>query len=141
MPTYSVCDVAFESTISLPELSSVEYQEPEFSFTLDSGQSHHWDACIWLHTCYVGDDKPRLWRDSVEALFGQGKPLGGVAHYTKKKRVDGNVGLSFFNEAAPLRRIFFLAPPDEIEDNSVSIAPLSPRNAFMELVKFMYLID
>ena len=265
MPTYSVCDVAFESTISLPELSSVEYREPEFSFTLDSGQSHHWDACLWLHTCYVGDDTPwlllgrqgddyllrfpdladfsiskdateisccpkpdtpsdtirhllldqviplllskqgrlvlhgsavltahgavaflgetgrgkstlassfsekgspvltddcllvkegngellaipsypglRLWPETVEALFGQGKPLAGVAHYTKKKRVDGNVGLSFFNEAAPLRRIFFLAPPDEIEDNSVSIARLSPRNAFMELVKFMYLID
>ena len=40
-----------------------------------------------------------------------------------------------------LQRIYFLSPPDEMEEKSVSIAAVSPRDAFMELVRFTYLID
>ncbi|MGB0109939.1 MAG: hypothetical protein WBP52_15695 [Terriglobales bacterium] len=265
MPTYSVCDVDIESTVLLPELSSVEYRKPDFTFTIHSGHVHQWDDCKWLHTWYVRDDVPwlflgrhgddyllrfpdladfevlkntkeifcypkpettsdtirhllldqviplllsqqgrlvlhgsavltphgavaflgetgrgkstlassfsekgapvltddcllvkeadgqllavpsyqglRLWPEAVDALFGQETPLVEVAHYTEKKRVDGNVGLSFCTEPAALRRIYFLAPADESEGKSVSIVPLSPRDACMELVKFTYLID
>jgi len=265
MPTYNVCDVAIESTVLLPELSSIEYRKPDFTFTIRSGQVHQWDDCKWLHTWYVSDDVPwlflgrqdddyllrfpdladfevlkntkeiscypkpgttadtirhllldqviplllskqgrlvlhgsavltphgavaflgesgrgkstlassfseqgspiltddclllkeenglllavpsypglRLWPETVDALFGQETPLAEVAHYTEKKRVDGNVGLSFCAEPAALRRIYFLAPTDESEGKSVSIVPLSARDACMELVKFTYLID
>ena len=265
MPTYSVCDVAIESTVPLPELSSVECPEPEFIFALDSSQLRRGDDCQWLHTWYAGDDAPwlllgrqgddyllrfpdladfvvqrdgreisccpgpgiptdtirhllldqviplllskqgrlvlhgsavltphgavaflgetgqgkstlassfsgkgsqvltddcllvkeedgqllaipsypglRLWPETAEALFGPKKPLAEVAHYTGKKRVNQNIGLSFCDEPAALQRIYFLSPPDEMEEKSVSIAAVSPRDAFMELVRFTYLID
>jgi len=266
MPTYSLCDVSIESAIPLPELSSAESREPEFTFVLHSGQPYCWDNCEWQHTWYGGEDTPwlllgkqddeyllrfpeladfavskdtrkiycrphadatsdtirhllldqviplllskrgrlvlhgsavltphgavaflgetgrgkstlassfsekgapvltddclllkeengrllaipsypglRLWPETVDALFGQETPLVEVAHYTEKKRVDANVGLSFCAESAALRRIYFLAaPPDNGERKFVSIVPLSVRDAFMELVKFTYLID
>ena len=82
----------------------------------------------------------RLWPRTVRALFGQETALADVATYTEKKRVDGNVGLSFCAEPAALRRMYFLAPPDG-DKKSISIIPLSTRDAFMELVKFTFLID
>jgi hypothetical protein len=263
MPTYSVCDVAIESNVPLPELSPIESREPEFTFALNSGQAHCWDDCVWVYRWY--EDAPwlllgkqddeyllrfpdladftiskdtkrisccphtvatsdtirhllldqviplllskqgrlvlhgsavltphgavgflgetgrgkstlassfsekgapvltddcllvkeadgqllavpsypslRLWPEAADALFGQETPLVEVAHYTEKKRVDGNVGLSFCTEPAALRRIYFLAPADESEGKSVSIVPLSVRDACIELVKFTYLID
>jgi hypothetical protein len=269
MPTYSLCEVAIESTIPLPELSSAESREPEFKFALQLDKPQCGERCEWLHTWYVEEDTPwlllgrrrddyllrfpdladftiaknakkiscypspgttaitirhllldqviplllslqgrmvlhgssvltphgamafvgqtgwgkstlassfsrqgspvltddclllkeengqllaipsypsvRLWPQTVAALFGQfGQeiPLAQVAHYTEKKRVDRNVGLSFCAEPAELRRIYFLAPPpSDGEKKCVSIIPLSTRDAFMELVKFTYLID
>jgi hypothetical protein len=254
-----------ESTLPLPELSSLECPEPEFIFVLDSSQRCRWEGCEWLHTWYASDNTPwlllgrrgdnyllrfpdladfvvpkdareifccpepdipsdtirhllldqviplvlskqgrlvlhgsavliphgavaflgetgqgkstlassfsakgspvltddcllvkeedgqllaipsypslRLWPETADALLGPEKQLADVAHYTGKKRLDQNVGLSFCDQPAPLQRIYFLASPDGMKQKSVSIAAVSPRDAFMELVKFTYLID
>ena len=60
MPTYSLCEVSIESDIPLPELSSAESREPEFTFALHSGQPYCWDDCEWQNTWYVGEDTPWL---------------------------------------------------------------------------------
>jgi hypothetical protein len=74
-------------------------------------------------------------------MFGEGKPLAEVAHYTEKKRVDGN-GIKFSTQPAELRRVYFLAPPEEAEQAAeVTIEPVSSRDAVVELVKYTYLID
>ena len=83
----------------------------------------------------------RLWPEAVDALFGSDRPVAEVAHYSEKKRVDGQLGLSFCSEPAALRRIYVLVPVDHSEGKSVSIVPLSVRDACMELVKFTYLVD
>jgi len=81
----------------------------------------------------------RIWPDTVDALFGQEPPLAEVAHYTEKKRIGRNVGLSFCVKSAAVRRIYFLTPADE--GTSVSIVPLSARESCVELVKFTYRLD
>jgi hypothetical protein len=84
----------------------------------------------------------RLWPETAHAMFGEGKPLAAVAHYTEKKRVDGNAGIEFCTRPTELRRLYFLAPPEKDEHASeVRIEPMSSRDAVVELVKYTYLID
>jgi hypothetical protein len=84
----------------------------------------------------------RLWPETADAMFGQGKPLAEVAHYTEKRRVDENAGIEFCTRPAALWRVYFLAPPEEAEQSAeVRIEPLSSRDAVVELVKYTYLID
>jgi hypothetical protein len=84
----------------------------------------------------------RLWPETAVAMFGEGRPLAEVAHYTEKRRVDGNAGIEFCTRPAVLRRVYFLAPPEENERTAdVKIEPLSSRDAMVELVKYTYLID
>jgi hypothetical protein len=84
----------------------------------------------------------RLWPETAHSMFGEGKPLAEVAHYTEKRRVDGNAGIKFCTRATELRRLYFLAPPEEAQQAAdVKIQPLSPRDAVVELVKYTYLID
>jgi hypothetical protein len=84
----------------------------------------------------------RLWPETADAMFGEGKPLAEVAHYTEKRRLDGDAGIAFCTRPAVLRRVYFLTPPGEAEQAAeVRIEPLSSRDAVVELVKYTYLID
>jgi hypothetical protein len=50
--------------------------------------------------------------------------------------------LSFYPDAVPLRRIHFLAPPDESNGaRDITLTPLRPADAFMELFKHSYHLD
>lgn len=97
------------------------------------------EGCVVAIPSYPG---VRLWPETATAIFGEGKPLAEVAHYTEKRRVDENAGIQFCARPAVLRRMYFLVPPDEEEPaQEVRIEALSARDAAIELVKFTYLID
>ena len=82
----------------------------------------------------------RLWPEAVSALFEDEPGLSQVAHYTVKKRVSRNGGLRFSSEPVPLRRMYFLVAPEEARA-AISINAVSPREAFIELVKYAYVLD
>jgi hypothetical protein len=85
----------------------------------------------------------RLWSDSVATLFERRPALRDVAHYTSKKRLLGGDGpIPFWSDAAPVRRIYFL-PREEAgaEVSEIAIAPLSAREAFIELFSYAYKLD
>jgi hypothetical protein len=81
----------------------------------------------------------RLWPETVAALFGEEPRLTEIAHYTAKKRLGHGGQLPFCSAPVPLRRIYFLVDAQASED--IGIRQLSPRDAFVELVKYVYLID
>jgi hypothetical protein len=85
----------------------------------------------------------RLWPDVLSTLFGQEPVLPQVAHYTEKKRLDLDNGLFPFSaDPAPLQGMYVLTPYQETEDmRAITIAPLSPRDAFMELVRHACRLD
>ncbi|MDQ6663587.1 MAG: hypothetical protein M3Z23_04265 [Acidobacteriota bacterium] len=94
---------------------------------------------IWGVPSYPG---LRLWPETVSELFGGEPTLSKVAHYSRKKRVGAREALPFRGERIGLSRIYVLGDPDETTDSGVPfIAPLSPRDAFMELVQFAFLMD
>jgi hypothetical protein len=82
----------------------------------------------------------RLWPEAVLALFGDDLSLPPVAHYTDKRRLGPEKGLLIFcPEPGPLDRIYVLSAQQEKKDNrTITIDSLSPRDAFMELVKHPY---
>lgn len=85
----------------------------------------------------------RLWPDVVSALFGHEIEVSQVTHYMEKKRLAlDNAGLVFSPDLVPLRRVYVLAPPEEIGNtSSITMTPLFPRDALMELVKHAYRLD
>jgi hypothetical protein len=85
----------------------------------------------------------QLLDDAISDLFGHVPVRSKVAHYTEKKRLGLDNGqLSFCTEPVPIGRVYIFSPPDEIGDTQViTIAPLSPRDAFMELVRHAYRMD
>lgn len=85
----------------------------------------------------------RLWPEIISAVFQTEPMLAPVAHYTEKKRVIPTNGhLEFCADPAPLRRIYVLAPPDELGGTrEIRISPLTKRGALMELVKQTYRLD
>lgn len=85
----------------------------------------------------------RLWQDVVDSLFDSQPEYCDVAHYSRKKRIDLiDHSLLFQSDPVTLRRIYFLNTylPSE-ENRSISIIPTSPRESFMELVRFAYKLD
>ncbi len=82
----------------------------------------------------------RLWPDAVLAIFGDDLSLPDVAHYTNKQRLGpGADVLTFRSEPGPLGGMYVLsAKSGNRDDRSVTIDPLTPREAFMELVKHPY---
>ena len=82
----------------------------------------------------------RLWPEAVSALFEDEPGLSEVAHYTVKKRVSRDGRLRFSSEPVPLRGMYFLVAPDEA-GAAISINPLSPREALIELISYAYLLD
>lgn len=95
---------------------------------------------LWGKPSYAG---LRLWDDSVATLFEQRPALSDVAHYTSKKRLLGGDGpIHFYAGAALLRRVYFLAAEEQMATTTtVEIAPLSARQAFIELFSYAYKLD
>ena len=83
----------------------------------------------------------RLWPETVSELFALPPELSPVAHYSRKKRVDGG-GLRFLGERIPLARAYFLNDPDAPDQpESPRITGISARDVFMQLVQFAFLMD
>jgi hypothetical protein len=85
----------------------------------------------------------RLWSDSIEAIFAQEIRLDNVAHYTQKKRlILDHTQLQFCSDPVPLNRIYLLAAPAEREmAENITIDPLTPREAFMKLMPYIFRLD
>lgn len=94
------------------------------------------DGRLWGFPSYPGF---RLWPESVSALFDEERPLPEVAHYTEKVRL-GSTGLC--KQPAPLRRLYFLAPPEETGNaKAISITPVSPPEALISLLQSSFRLD
>jgi len=85
----------------------------------------------------------RLWPEALSALFGDAPQLPRVAHYTEKKRLGMNEDLLRFSPAPrSLHRIYILDRHTEINNgHAITINPLTPRDAFMELIKHPYRLE
>ena len=85
----------------------------------------------------------RLWPKVIAELFGAEPVLGPVAHYSGKKRLGFESGsVRFCSAPVPLRRLYLLAPPSGTgRTGTASLTPLSPRDTFIELVKYAYCLD
>jgi hypothetical protein len=79
----------------------------------------------------------RLWPDAVASLALETAGATPVAHYCDKQRVLGESAA--IEPAAPLRRIYVLAPGEESTD-CVRIEASSRRDAVVELLKHAYRI-
>jgi hypothetical protein len=80
----------------------------------------------------------RLWPDAVAGVFPDGAPdLAPMAHYSTKQRVlvDGGTAA----HPLPLAALYVLA--QEPTDGRISIAPVSPRDACMEIVRNAFRLD
>src|SRR5215469_2762240 len=60
MPTYSICNIALESDLSLPELVGAKSQTPEIRFLMTHTASSDDADCEWLHTWTLPDGTPWL---------------------------------------------------------------------------------
>jgi hypothetical protein len=84
----------------------------------------------------------RLWPETVNALLGAETVTSEVAHYSDKKRIAQDIRLPFCTEHAPLRRIYFLVPPEGSGAKpTVAIARIPPSHALIELVKYAFHLD
>jgi hypothetical protein len=86
----------------------------------------------------------RLWIDSTVALSMDRERMDPVAHYTSKRRVwtepeRGN----FPTRAEPLKRIYRLVRAENGGENGqdISIEPIAPREAFVELISATFPLD
>jgi hypothetical protein len=108
---------------------------------VNRGASLLTDDCLLLHEAdgafYVVPSYPglRLWPDVVPALGGGAADLQRVSHYSSKGRLQR--ALPFASQPIPLRRLYLLAESSE----GISIDPLTPRDALIELVKSSYVLD
>lgn len=81
----------------------------------------------------------RLWKDSYKGLFGNNGKSRPVAHYTTKRQVDIEpTGRMFCGSPKPLARIYDVAVNGGCR---IKMEPLSPREAFMCLVKAAFRLD
>jgi len=108
---------------------------------VNRGASLLTDDCLLLHEVdgafHVVPSYPglRLWPDVVPALAGGSAVLPRVCHYSSKGRLQR--ALPFSSQPLPLRRLYLLAESAD----GISIAPLTPRDALIELVKCSYVLD
>ena len=104
------------------------------------------DDCIRLDlenrhvTLTPFDAGPRLWPDSLEALFATAPALAPMAYYSSKKRLAS--GSETINTVLPLKAVFILEDPDACKNNSqINISPISKQNALMNLIKQSFQLD
>ena len=105
-------------------------------FLTDDGLLLEWvdDRCMILPS----HPSIRLWEDSQDALVSEGMAMAPAVSFTTKARFLAGPGITFCNEARPLRRLFFLG---EGEVETPTIEPLRPAEALIELVKHSFLLD
>ncbi len=85
----------------------------------------------------------RLWNDSLSGLAWEEPSLLPVTHYSLKKRVGLEGGrLTVSRDRVPLARLYLVGPPGEHPESvALSIAPLRPHEALIELVRCAYCLD
>jgi hypothetical protein len=80
----------------------------------------------------------RLWEDSEAALIHAGARKAGPVDYTPKARILADASIAHCNQPRMLRRVYFLGAG---EADTVRIEPVTPSEAFLELVKHSFLLD
>ena len=80
----------------------------------------------------------RLWDDSSQALIPQTAQTAPPVDYTPKSRFLADDEVAYCDAARPLRCIYFLGEGDT---DTVSIEPVSGRDAMIELVRHSFLLD
>ena len=105
-------------------------------FLTDDGLRLDWlgDRCMILPS----HASIRLWKDSQDALIGQGAAIAPAVSFTSKVRFLAGSAISFCDEARPLRHVFFLGAG---EAQTPTIEPLRPAEAVIEMVKHSFLLD
>lgn len=84
----------------------------------------------------------RLWPDVLAVLGDSGLETHDVAHRTGKKRLTIDRGPWMFSrEPVPVRRMYVLGRAKPARSRAVTITALTPREAFIELVKHTYRLD
>ena len=85
----------------------------------------------------------RLWESVLSYLFGNNGVHKSVAHYTTKQRVCiERIPRAYCAENKPLRVVYIVAPPSETEEKTdIVVEQLSPRDSFMELIKYAFRLD
>ena len=87
----------------------------------------------------------RLWEDAYEALGIDQHPPDPVAHYSSKRRLAfQDPQKTFAADLLPLAGIYFLDPPSveaKPEPDCPLVEPLTPRDAFVELLLSMFRLD
>lgn len=80
----------------------------------------------------------RLWDDSGAALIPDTAQAAPPVDYTPKSRFLADDVVAYCNQPRPLRAVYFLG---EGHADTVSIDPISGRDAMIELVKHSFLLD
>jgi hypothetical protein len=85
----------------------------------------------------------RLWPDALAVLGDSGLEVHDVAYRAGKKRITVDRGPWIFSrEPVPVRRLYVLGRAKQtVRARAVSITALTPREAFIELVKHTYRLD
>jgi hypothetical protein len=85
----------------------------------------------------------RLWPDALAVLGDSGLEVHDVAYRAGKKRITVDRGPWIFSrEPVPVRRLYVLGRAKQTaRARAVSITALTPREAFIELVKHTYRLD
>jgi hypothetical protein len=85
----------------------------------------------------------RLWPDVLAVLGDSGLEVHDVAHRTGKKRLSVDGGpWRFSRDPVPVRRMYVLGRAQPAaRSRTVTITALTPREAFIELVKHTYRLD
>jgi hypothetical protein len=80
----------------------------------------------------------RLWDDSRQALIPENAATSPPVDYTPKSRFLADDEIAYCNEPRLLRAMYFLGEGDT---DTVSIEPVSGRDAMIELVRNTFLLD
>ena len=80
----------------------------------------------------------RLWDDSRQALMPETAQTAPPVDFTPKSRFLADDEVAYCEEARPLRCLYFLGEGDT---DTVSIEPVSGRDAMIELVRHSFLLD
>jgi hypothetical protein len=80
----------------------------------------------------------RLWEDSEAALIHAGARKAQPVEYTSKARILADDSIAHCDQPRMLRRIYFLGTGAA---DGIRIEPVTPSEAFVELVKHSFLLD
>lgn len=82
----------------------------------------------------------RLWPDSVLALGAGADQIGGVAHYSRKRRIAVPSAVRFQTAPLPLAQFFLLAPPAP-DDERIQIISVPARERIIHLLEYSFRLD